>query len=225
MSPDAERQRAGAISRVEVAVSATWHHRLVASRDSYTQLSWHNVLNVGPRAYRCGYCGSEVGPNQGYYPTVPGGNASGAHRIFICSRCTQPTYFDGVGQYPGPPFGNEVGSLPEDVNGLYREARDAFTVGAYTAAVLTCRKILMNVAVAQGAAEGETFLTYVEHLADAGYVPPNGRGWVDHIRKRGNEANHEIELMAQGDAEELIAFVEMLLKFVYEFPARVPTAP
>ena len=62
------------------------------------------------------------------------------------------------------------------------------------------------------------------YLADNGYVPPNGRGWVDHIRKKGNEATHEIALMQQGDAEELISFVEMLLKFIYEFPARVPTS-
>ena len=48
---------------------------------------------------------------------------------------------------------------------------------------------------------------------------------VDHIRKKGNEANHEIKLMTQADAEELIAFTEMLLKFFYEFQNRVPAPP
>ena len=46
---------------------------------------------------------------------------------------------------------------------------------------------------------------------------------MDHIRKKGNEATHEIALMTAQDATELISFAEMLLKFVYEFPARVPT--
>jgi hypothetical protein len=46
---------------------------------------------------------------------------------------------------------------------------------------------------------------------------------VDHIRTKGNEATHEIVLMTKADAEELIAFTEMLLKFVYEFPAKVPS--
>ena len=82
----------------------------------------------------------------------------------------------------------------------------------------------MNVAVSQGADEGLSFVQYVDYLAKAGYIPPNGKGWVDHIRKKGNEATHEIALMAQADAEELIAFAEMLLKFVFEFPARVPPA-
>jgi len=48
----------------------------------------------------------------------------------------------------------------------------------------------MSIAVAQGAKEGQSFLSYVEYLANAGYVPPNGRHWVDHIRTKGNEANH-----------------------------------
>jgi hypothetical protein len=65
----------------------------------------------------------------------------------------------------------------------------------------------------------------VQYLADAGYVPPNGKGWVDHIRKRGNEANHEIVIMTPADAKELIAFSEMLLKFIYEFPKQIPAPP
>ena len=83
----------------------------------------------------------------------------------------------------------------------------------------------MNIAVQQGAKEGLKFIEYVDHLAATGFIPPNGRGWVDHIRRKGNEATHEIALMSQADAEELIAFTEMLLKFIYEFPARVPPAP
>ena len=66
---------------------------------------------------------------------------------------------------------------------------------------------------------------YVEYLSNKGYVPPNGRGWVDHIRKKGNEANHEIVLMKKEDAEELILFSEMLLKFIFEFPNKIPVPP
>ena len=117
-----------------------------------------------------------------------------------------------------------MSNLPTDVASLYDEARSALSAGAATAAVLACRKLLMNIAVTQGAATGLSFVAYVEYLATAGYIPPNGRGWVDHIRKRGNEATHEIALMSISDAVELITFSEMLLKFIYEFPARVPAA-
>jgi hypothetical protein len=83
--------------------------------------------------------------------------------------------------------------------------------------------MLMNIAVQQGAQEGLKFIEYVEFLALNGFIPPNGRGWVDHIRKKGNEATHEIALMTQSEAEELVTFSEMLLKFIYEFPSRVPS--
>jgi len=53
----------------------------------------------------------------------------------------------------------------------------------------------------------------------------DGKGWVDHIRKKGNEANHEIVIMKKGDALDLITFIEMLLKFIYEFPSRIPPKP
>ncbi len=62
---------------------------------------------------------------------------------------------------------------------------------------------------------------YVCFLADNVWIPPNGREWVDEIRKRGNEQNHEIVLATREDAAELLDFIEMLLRFVYEFPARM----
>lgn len=79
----------------------------------------------------------------------------------------------------------------------------------------------MNIAVANGAHEGLKFIQYVDYLAEKGFVPPNGKEWVDHIRCKGNEATHEIKIMNRSDAEELIGFLEMLLKFIYEFPARI----
>ena len=146
--------------------------------------------------------------------------------IYICPNCTKPTYSHGPTQIPGVAPGNAVAHLPEDIAALYNEARRASSVGASTAAVLACRKLLMNIAVAHGAKPGETFIAYVEHLSQAGFVPPNGRAWVDHIRKKGNEATHEIALMKPADAAELISFAEMLLKFVFEFPGNLPpTSP
>jgi hypothetical protein len=80
----------------------------------------------------------------------------------------------------------------------------------------------MNVAVSQGAKAGDPFASYVQFLADKGYVPPNGKHWVDHIRTKSNEANHEVVLMSKEEAEILITFVEMMLKFIYELPNVIP---
>lgn len=185
---------------------------------SYPHLAWYNAGNIEPRTYTCGYCGKVVGTNQGYHPNIAG------VRIYICPFCWQPTFFNGDIQTPGVAYGNEVGSLPDDVDALYREARNSMAVSSHTAAVLNCRKLLMHIAVNEGAPPGQSFLDYVQYLASKGYIPPHGQGWVDHIRSKGNEANHEIRIMGKADAEELISFTEMLLKFIYEFPAKIGSA-
>lgn len=98
------------------------------------------------------------------------------------------------------------------------------SVSAYNTAVMACRKLLMHIAVEKGAPEGQSFKQYVDWLVANHYVPPGGEGWADQIRARGNEANHEIDLLEQHAAEQILSFVELLLKFVYEMPARVGIA-
>lgn len=123
---------------------------------------------------------------------------------------------------PGVPFGNPVSDISDDsVAKLYDEARYIMAVDGFTAVVLACRKLLMHIAVSKGAKPGESFVSYVDFLADNNYIPPDARPWVDRIRTRGNEANHEIVIMSKDDAEELVTFVEMLLKLIYEFPAAI----
>lgn len=172
---------------------------------------WSNPQTLYPRTYSCGYCGNQVASASGY--------ASNSNdNLYVCPMCTKPTFHGISWQVPGVLPGRSVEHLPEDIAALYKEARECAGAGAYTGSVLLCRKLLMNIGVKEGADEGKSFVYYVDFLAEKGYVPPNGRGWVDHIRKKGNEATHEIALMVRTDSDELITFTEMLLKFVYEFP-------
>jgi Domain of unknown function (DUF4145) len=79
----------------------------------------------------------------------------------------------------------------------------------------------MHIAVNKWAKEGLKFIEYVEYLATNHLIPAWSEEWVDHIREKWNEANHEILIMGKQDAEDLISFSEMLLKLVYEFPANI----
>jgi hypothetical protein len=183
-------------------------------------MRWQRTVDITPHKYLCGYCGDIVAATKGYgTDDAPGGR--NAH-VCICPSCTKPTYIHFSERVPAATPGNLVKSLPPDVDALYIEARRAAGIGAHTASVLACRKLLMNIAVSKGAAVGQPFIVYIEHLAKGGYVPPDGREWVDHIRTTGNEATHEIRVMTESESTELISFAEMLLKFVFEFPARVP---
>lgn len=57
--------------------------------------------------------------------------------------------------------------------------------------------------------------------ADEGHISAKGKKWVDHIREKGNDANHEIKLISREDAEQLIRFSEMMLRTMYEYLAEV----
>lgn len=185
-------------------------------------MQWTNPAGLRSHKYTCGFCGYLVASSSGYYTADRVNNEQGF--IYLCPHCGKPSFVHGTRQIPGVAPGGKVEHLPPDIESLYNEARRAVSVSALTAAVLACRKLLMNIAVNHGAKEGATFISYVEHLASAGFVPPNGRAWVDHIRSKGNEATHEIRLMQSNEATELIAFAEMLLKFIYEFPSKIPAA-
>lgn len=186
------------------------------SQPSY---GWYNLERLAKTRYTCGFCSSTTAPDKGYIT-----NAGLKGRIYICPNCTNPTFLDVHGsQHPGIRMGNDVKGITDDgVQHLYNEARDCTKVGAHTAATLLCRKLLMNIAVQHGAKEGKSFVSYINYLESAGYVPPNGKEWVDHIRKKGNEATHEIALIPQEESRLLLHFVEMLLRFIYEFPSMLP---
>jgi hypothetical protein len=180
------------------------------------------------KSYVCGHCGEPLASDVGYYAFL----IDEAGRIVtdqgpvayirICHHCDEPTYFSREGkQTPGAAFGGSVSNIPKEVKSLYDEARNCMKVSAYTAAAMCCRKPLMNVAVDQDADENKRFAYYVDYLADQGYLPPNGKKWAGHIKDKGNEANHEIPIMGPEDAKELIEFSEMMLKFIYEYPARI----
>jgi hypothetical protein len=184
-------------------------------------INWINAATQPSKKYRCGHCGNPLASDKAYV----GNNQSGESVAFlyVCHHCYCPTLFSPDGeQHPGEVFGNKVSDIEDQsVADLYEEARRCTSSNAHTAAVLACRKLLMHIAVAKGAKAGENFVYYVEYLADKNYIPPDARDWVDHIRKKGNEANHEIVIMKADDAKDLLAFIEMLLRIIYEFPATI----
>jgi hypothetical protein len=185
------------------------------------EIMWEKLAQLNSRSYVCGYCGNDIATNYGYFGRDPVSRFS--FLIYICHKCGQPTYFDFYSrQFPGPAYGNTVSGINDNnVQDIYEEARKCLSVNSSTASVLCCRKLLMNIAVSKGAKEGLSFIEYVEYLSNQGFVPPNGKEWVDHIRKKGNEATHEIKIINKDDAIELLSFCEMLLKFIFEFPSKL----
>lgn len=186
-------------------------------------MEWYNMSKLLSKSFTCGYCGCVVGNDRGYKNEDDYNCIHDLNKIYICPNCNNPTYFDvNNKQYPGVKAGNPVKYIDkEEVSSLYDEARSCFSVNAYTSVALCCRKLLMNISVDNGAEENKKFAYYVSWLDENNFILPNAKEWVDQIRKIGNEATHEINIISKEDAEKSLKFIEMILKLVYEFPAMV----
>lgn len=186
---------------------------------------WSDPERVASMSYLCGFCNDKVSSDKGYKInnfSDGSGNTFHYKGIYICPSCKGPTFFDfNERQFPGKMIGNFVEEVPPQIASLYTEARNSFSGGAYTGTVLLARKMLMNIAVHFGADENKNFIFYVNYLSDEGYINKSNRGWIDYIRLQGNEATHKIELKSEKEAENILKFIEMLLKTNYEYPSYV----
>lgn len=188
------------------------------------KFAWDMADNILERGYVCGYCGSNTSSVKGM--PLSEYNGISYHQndnigIYICSHCELPSFFWNGGQVPGYKFGNEVSGISDNLAQLYNEARDCFSVNAYTGVVLLCRKLLMNISIELGAKSDQKFIEYVDYLDNNNYISVNSRGWVDRIRKVGNEATHRAEIKSKEDATNLIKFCEMIMKMNFEYPSLI----
>lgn len=184
---------------------------------------WLQVNTTTSASYVCGHCGQNISSDKAYISRNPK-NGVQFPSIYICHSCNKPTFIYDSEIIPSAAMGNSVQHLPDDINKIYEEVRRATSVNSHTAAVLAARKLLMHIAVEKGAQTGKTFQHYVNYLDANHYTPPNSVSWVDSIRQLGNEANHEIIIMSPDQSRLILTFLEMLLKFIYEFPAPSITA-
>lgn len=191
----------------------------------YWDTRYGNSHMTSTRSYTCGYCGNHVSSEKGLRISQyqDGSGDIPGKGIYLCPNCKGPTFFDLYDiQHPGYLIGQKIKHIPENVDSLYEEARNSFSVNAFTGVVLLCRKLLMNIAVSFGAEEGKSFASYVQFLFDEGYVSKSSKQWVDHIRKEGNSATHEIEIKTKDEAKLILLFAEMILRSNFEYPASIP---
>ena len=95
---------------------------------------WINVNSLSSVQFECGHCGYTVASAEGYFDDQ-------RQSIYICPNCRKPTFFDANSrQYPGAVPGNDVRDIPEELEKLYIEARNRWSVSAFTASVLASRK-------------------------------------------------------------------------------------
>ena len=144
-----------------------------------------------------------------------------------CTNCMRPVaILDGT-MSPSPLPLSEPMGLPDTERAAWREIRACLSVGADTAAVMLCRKLLLHVAVSAGMSpksdkdRAPTFLETVNYLENDGLITQRMRPWVERIKDVGNEANHELSPIAHADALDVARFTEQLLRLAYEMDSLI----
>lgn len=179
---------------------------------NYNSYSWIETKRLNSRSFSCWNCGENIASEKGY----PSKDID--QSIYICHKCNAPNIFDSrkKNSFKSVP-GKNIKKLPLAINTIYNEARSCLSVEAYTGAIMLFRKILMNIAVEEGADEDKNFKYYVKYLCDNGFVHKRQIIQADKIRNLSNDANHQIESRTEEEANEMLKFIEFLLLNNYEF--------
>lgn len=181
---------------------------------NFNTMYWHNLEQLPSEQFVCWNCGNQVASSIGYQAMI---DSYFEPSIYICPHCKAPHIIDiNKCEIPSALPGHHIKRLPKIVNQVYEEARNCIAAGAYTAAVMILRKILMNLAVEEGAKEGDSFAHYVDYLCDNGFVHRRQHEQAKKIQRLGNDANHKIESRTKDDAMELLNLVQLILINNYE---------
>ena len=137
-----------------------------------------------------------------------------------CPYCEKPIIYDNLNKtsIPYASIHEKINFLPDDIEILYNEIKNSFSIGSYTCCVIAARTLMANVAVEQGAAPGKSFVDYVNYLQDNCLPAKTNNAWVDKIRELGNNSTHKLAIGTKEHAELSIKFIIAILKNVYEFP-------
>ena len=183
---------------------------------------WESPQILKARAYSCAYCGTVVSSEKGYVFGLGVANSVREAKggVYICPLCNHATIISNYPaiQIPGVSSVPPLRHLPDNIKEIYNEARTCISQECYTSTAMICRKIIMHVAVDKGAAPDKNFAYYVNYIKSNHFVPPNSDSWIDPIREKGNEANHEIEPISASAAKGILTFTHYMLLFIYEMP-------
>ncbi|HIG94327.1 MAG: hypothetical protein QT05_C0020G0005 [archaeon GW2011_AR13] len=175
---------------------------------------WYAADNLSSKSFICWNCNNQVASSKGYKTF----DEQFLKRVYICPHCAAPNIYDVEGKTPISSLpGKEIKKLPENIQNVYDEVRKCMQTNSFTGAVMLMRKIIMNIAVHEGAEENKSFVYYVNYLCDNGIVHKKSKKKADSIRDLGNDANHEIENRTQEEAQNCLGFIELLLMANYEF--------
>ncbi len=167
--------------------------------------------------YKCGHCDRHVsGRVVNIYSRTQNKLDDPIIQFMICTSCIKGSIWSEGKIIPGTKPGEKLEGLPVEIEAAYQEARSCFSINAFTACELVCRKILMHVSVDKGAEEGQSFISYLDYLEEKGYITPIIKEWADLIREIGNQSTHKLIPPDENRTKATLMFTMELLRIIYE---------
>lgn len=114
---------------------------------------------------------------------------------------------------------------PDAVRRHWKQAHDNLKSENYEAAVVMARSALQAVTRSQGA-QGRDLYGEIEDLATKGILPKVIQEWSHEVRLLARPAAHpqpDEEETNADDARDIVKFLDYLLEYVYDVPARIQT--
>jgi len=124
-----------------------------------------------------------------------------------------------VHQLPGPREFRTDEKWPDELGQLFNEGVTCFAAGAFTASSMISRKLLMVCACNEGDTDGKSFASYVNFITHNVLNYPKARDAIDKIRDIGNDANHDVAFVNEGDARLSLQIVYYMLNSIYSLPS------
>lgn len=120
------------------------------------------------------------------------------------------------------PQAKQSPDVPAEIASAFSEAATALSARCPRASAVMARRTLEAVTADQGQASGSLH-ERLKALASSGVLLPTLSDWASEVRLIGNAGAHydPIETVSQEDAQQLLSFVQELLRYLYELPAEL----
>jgi hypothetical protein len=175
----------------------------------------------------CPYCDAKSVLVVGMRDSANPNSAYPRNLWFLCIACGDAFVMNGFDLVPSKmPFAEPDGT-PKPELALWREVRRCFSVNAYNAVAMLCRKILLHMVFTHQrsrdpdtAPQDLSFAAAVRYLSENGVITEDQRTLAENIRNVGNKANHELPDITNEEASDIALFTYFLFLSAYEMPAR-----
>jgi len=140
----------------------------------------------------------------------------------VCNNCVLVHIIDNNIQiYPNPLPTPTDKRVPEEIRKDLDEAKICFSVNAFRACTVMCRRALQNACKMKDATK-ERLVDQIDELAEKGIITKDLKELAHTIRWIGNDAAHPNEKeVKKEEAEEILNLTEQFLHILFVAPAKV----